>query len=71
MEDLLNMILDLICIILASLTTIFKNDKFYKTIENITIGRYLDCKRKKDNMDNETIDVLSNQTAIDNVFLDS
>lgn len=65
------MVLDLFCIILACLTRLFKSDRFYNAIVRITIDRYLDCQRTTDYIENRTIDVLSDESAVKNIFIEN
>ena len=62
------MVLDLICIMLAFLTRLFKNKKFHSAVEKITINRYLDCQKTTDSIDNQIIDVFSDETAVKTIF---
>ena len=63
------MVLDLFCIILAFLTRLFKNEKFHSAVEKITIDRYLDCQKTTTSMDNQIVDVFSDESAIKTIFL--
>lgn len=62
------MVLDILCILLAALTRLFKNKKFYNTVEKITINRYLDCQKTTTDMENQIIDVFSDESAVKNIF---
>lgn len=62
------MVLDVLCIILASLTRLFKNEKFYSAVEKITIDRYLDCQKVTNSIDNQIIDVFSDESAVKTIF---
>ena len=62
------MVLDLLCIILASLTRLFKNEKFHSAVEKVTIDRYLDCQKASNSINNQIVDVFSDETAVQTIF---
>lgn len=64
------MVLDLFCIILASLTRLFKNEKFHSAVEKITIDRYLDCQKATNSIDNQIVNVFSDESAIKTIFFE-
>ncbi len=62
------MVLDICCIILALITSVFDKTQLSKLIQKMIVGRYLDMQASPTNLQNDPYSLLTNKSAAKEVL---